>query len=222
MKRLFYLTFLALLAVSCKKEGEEATKDAELFLNTNAGSTWNYQEINASEGTPVVGQYSVVSTGTDTTIQNKKYHVYRYSFGGSKYLAKIDRDYYEYARFIDVGQAVERLYLKGGAALQTTWSEEFPVTVTGPVPISLRVKLTNQIVAIGSHTVSGTSYEGVIHVKTDITSPDLPKEAVVSDIHSYFAPDYGMVENRTRIQIDYLGLNSKVDLHTTLLSATLK
>lgn len=224
MKRFFSFALLLTTFAACKKDsqkdGDGSSKTS--FINTAPGSVWNYKEVNASDGAPVTSSYSITSTPADTVINGRNYHVYQYSYGGSKYLAKTNNDYHEFAHIINMGQEVERLYLKGNAPVNTSWSEDFTLTISSPVSVTVRLKATNQIVEIGPRSVEGTSYDNVIYVKTTISSPEIPAASLTSDIHSYFAPEYGMVENRSKVEMNYLGFTSKIDVTTTLTSATLK
>lgn len=223
MKHLLYLAAFFILFQSCKKTpGTEGPQGSSaLYLNTTAGSVWHYHEINASEGTPMESDYTVTSTSRDTSVNGKSYHVYTYSYGGSKYLNKSGDDYYEYADFASLGQAIERLYLKGKASVNTTWSQDVNIPVPN-FPVSIKVKINNQIMGISSRTVNGKTYNDVVHVKTTLTSSDIPAGKLITDINSYFAPQAGLIENTSKVSLDFTGYELNVDLKTTLQSADLK
>lgn len=221
MKYLIYAGLLFLSLQSCKKSSETPDEKTASYINTKSGSTWTYHEINSSQGSNQESDYTITSSANDTTINNKSYHIYTYSFGGNKYLNQTNRDYYEYADFADLGQSFERLYLKANAVVNETWSQDVNVPIPN-LPISIKLKLNNQVLDIGNRTVSGKAYDDVVHVKTAVTSTDIPASNLTTDIHSYFAPQYGMIENTTVISLDYMGMKIDVDLKTTLKSATLK
>lgn len=221
MKYLLFAGILFLSLQSCKKsEGVKPEEPPVSFINTNSGSKWNYHEVNASQGNHQESDYSITSSSEDTTINGKKYHIYHYSFGGNQYLNQTNQDYYEYADFADLGQSFERLYLKAGAKVNDTWNQEVSVPVPN-LPVSVKLKVTNQVMDIGSKSVNGTSYQNVVHVKTTISSSDIPSDKLTTDINSYYAPEYGLIENTTLISIHYFSVDIDVNLKTTLQSATI-
>lgn len=222
MKPISFFIVILIIFSACKKENKENQPGdpVKSYVNTVAGSKWIYHEVNASTGTAVESDYSVTSLAKDTTIDTKKYHIYTYSYGGSKYLNQSNSDYYEYDSLNGyLGKSVERLYLKANLPLNGTWSQDVSVPVT--MGITINVKLNNQIKEKGEKTVNGTTYSDVIHVKSTLTSTDIPADKLTSGIDSYFAPGYGMIENHTVIDVDYMGINNHVDIQTTLKSAIL-
>ncbi len=208
---------------SCKKDKStsENKKETTNYMNVVPGSSWHYQEINASGTAPVQSDYTVTSTNRDTTISNKSYHIFTISYGGSRYLNVSGKDYYEFGAFPGAGiNSFERLYLKGGATVGTSWSQSEKLMVEG---VQIPIKLTNTILSNSLiKMIHGKSYEKVIHVKTTITSELIPAASLITDIHSYFSPNYGIVENTTKINLNYLGVVEKVDISTTLKSTILK
>lgn len=222
MKYLCYAAVLTLLLQSCKKEsGDNNQAPADSFINTAAGSSWTYHEINTTDGTTTESDYTITSTPNDTTINGRVYHVYAYSFGGHQYLNKSGNDYYEYADFAELGQSIERLYLKGGAKAGASWAQEVNLPVPD-LPITVKVKITNEVADIGDRTVNGTLYHDVVHVKSSITSPDIPAGKLTSDIHSYFAPKFGLIENSTKIKLDYFVIDLDLDVRSSLIASDLK
>lgn len=224
---LLYLFAAMLIFSSCKKNDpkDDQTPDPqETYLNTTAGSTWTYHETNNS-GATSESDYTLTSTAKDTTINNKAYHIYDYSFGGSQYLNISGHSYYQYDSLPGgLGQIFERLYLKDDAALGATWSQDVSVPVpVGGIPINITVKINNKIEEKGqSRTVNGVVYNDVIHVSTTISSAAIPSASLQSDIHSYFAKKYGMIESSSDISLDFMGITQAVSITTKLTSATLK
>jgi len=212
-----------LIFTACNKNDSNPDSNTSgSYINTNEGSTWTYHEDNSSGVTPTSSDYTVTSTSQDSTIKGRKYHVYNYSYGGSQYLAVSGHDYYQYDSIpITGGINVERLYLKDNAAQGDTWSQNFDLTISN-IPITLTAK--NKIIEKGiSRTVNGQNYTNVTHVSTALSSA-LITSGLTSNIDSYYAPNYGMIENTTVIHLDVplLGLTENVDVTTKLISADLK
>lgn len=224
MRTIILLTLPALfLFASCKKENSsgETPEENLNYLNTTAGSSWLYHEINSSGPSPVQSDYRVTSTASDTTINNKSYHIYSLSYGGSRYLNLSGNDYYEFDTVPGEGvKSFERLYLKGGVPVGTSWSQSENLVVEGiPIPM----KITNTIVSTTLiKEVNGKSYEKVIHIKTTITTDKLPAGSLMTDINSYYAPNYGLIENTSKLTLDYMGMKEKIDISTSLKSSDLK
>lgn len=224
MRTIILLALPALLLLSsCTKE-KSSPKDPEektIYTNITSGSTWVYQEINKSGAIPVQSDYSLTSTSRDTTINTKSYHIYTFSYGGSRYLNLSVKDYYEFGNIPGAGtKSFERLYLKSGVSVGTTWSQSESLEIEG---IQIPIKLNNTIVNISLvKEVQGKSYNKVIHVKSTITSDLIPAASLTTDINSYYAPNYGLIENTSKLNLDYLGMVEKVDITTTLKSADLK
>lgn len=208
---------------SCKKEKStpETPDEKKNYINTSVGSSWLYMEINSSGAAPVQSDYKITSTSSDTMINSKSYHIYSLSYGGSRYLNLSGKEYYEFDTVPGAGiKSFERLYLKSGASVGTSWSQSENLVVDG---IQIPMKLTNTIVSTNLvKEVQGKSYEKVIHVKTSITSDLIPSASLTSDINSYYAPNYGLIENTSKLNLDYLGMKEKIDISTTLKSADLK
>ena len=208
---------------SCKKEKDssETPKEIKNYINISSGSSWVYQEINASDAVPVQSDYTVTSTNRDTTINNKTYHIYSFSYGGSRYLNLSGKDYYEFGTLSGAGiNSFERLYLKSGASVGTSWSQSENLMVEG---VQIPIKLTNTIISNSLvKVIHGKSYDKVIHVKTTFTSDLIPAASLTTDINSYFSPNYGIIENTSKLNLDYMGMVEKVDISTTLKSADLK
>ena len=224
MKRiLIFVTVLSMLS-ACKKESTDNPPAPQPYVNTTSGSSWSYHAVNSSTGTPSSADYTITSTTSDTTINGKSYHVYSYSYGGSQYLNQTNGDYYEYDSIPGgIGQAVERLYLKDNINKGGTWDQSLSVKIEGFPLGNVPVKISNKIMDKGiERTVSGVTYKDVIHVQTTLSSSMVPASGLTSDIHSYFAPGYGLIENSTNVDLDYLGITQKVQMTTTLISANLK
>ena len=215
---------LLFLFAACSKEKSkpEAPPGKLIYLNKTVGSSWKYHEVNASGATAKQSDYTLISSGSDTTVNGKTYHIYNMSYGLNRYLNVQGNEYFEYDTVPGGGtdKIFDRLYLKTEAPGGTNWSQDVTLSVQG---IQIPVKVSNTIDEIGlKKTVNGTTYDNVIHVSTKITSALIPAASLITNIHSYYAPGYGLVENTTKLNLDYLGMIEKVDNSTTLTSAVLK
>jgi hypothetical protein len=223
--KVFILIATTLFFAACDKKDDSNSNPPgtpDTYINTNSSSTWTYHEDNSSSGTTIGSDYTVTSTSRDTSIGSRKYHVYSFSYGGSRYLNISWHDYYQFDSIpVGNGITVERLYLKDDATVGTSWEQASDITVPG-VPIPIPLKITNNITEKGiTRTVKGMEYKDVIHVSSSLSSP-LITSGFTSTIDSYFAPKYGLIENSTKVDLDYMGIVQKVDLKTQLVSADLK
>jgi hypothetical protein len=220
------LVFLALLFIfsSCKKDN--APKDNpsnETYVNTNAGSTWTYRQTDMADNNST-SDYTITSTANDTTIDSRKYHVYTYSYGGSKYLGIEGHDYYQYDSIpITGGVNIQRLYLKDNAAKDDTWKQDFNLQIQELQGATIQLTVQNKVVEKGiTKTINGKDYSNVYHVSTSLSSSAIPSTALASTIDSYYAPGYGLIENTTQVELNYLGFVKEVNFKTELTSADLK
>lgn len=225
MKTILAFFFLILIFSACKKKDAGSTTNpaASSYINTNAGSSWNYQQTDSSATTPTTSNYTVTSTSNDTTINSRKYHVYNYSYGGNQYLSNSANEYYQFDSIpVTGGSYVERLYLKDNVSAGTSWSQNFNLNIpNSPVPVSLMV--TNKVVEKGiSMTVNDVSYSDVIHVSTSLSSALIPASSFTSSIDSYYAPKVGLIENNSKVHLDFLGLTENANTKTQLMSSDLK
>jgi hypothetical protein len=224
--RIILLTALSslLFISSCKKDentSEPKPGENTSYINTHSGSSWVYHEINASGATSVESDYTVTSTSRDTTISNRSYHIYNVSFGGNRFLNLSGKEYYEFDTIPGGGsKTFQRLYLKTGATPGSNWTQSETIEVQG---VQIPVKITNTIVENSlTRMVNGKNYQNVIHVSTKITSDLIPGTALTTEIHSYYAPNYGLIENTSKLNLNYLGIVEKLDITTTLKSSDLK
>lgn len=215
----------AVIFTSCSKNNSDNNSSTtNTYINTNAGSTWNYHQVDSSSNSPVVSDYTLTSSSNDTTINSKKYHIYNASNGGNQYMTVSGNDYYQYDSIpVAGGINIERLYLKDNAAVGTPWDQSFTLNIPNlPVPGGVTLTVTSKIVEKGiSRTVNGISYSNVIHVSTSLSSP-LIISGFTSSIDSYYAPKYGLIESKTVVHLDYSGITEDVNISTNLMSADLK
>ena len=219
-----------LFTVSCsKKSGDMQITPAASYLNTSGGSSWNYHKIDSSHidslhPTPVNSNYTITSTAKDTSINARTYHIYTNSAGGYQYFNLSGNNYYQFDSLpAGLGNAAfEELYLKDNAAVGATWSQTQTVMVTGspaPVPVLLSFSIAEKNI---SRIVNATNYTNVIHVSATISSSFIPAASLTSSINNYYAPNFGLIESSTKINLNYLGLLENVNLSVKLLNANLK
>ncbi len=219
----FSALFVVIMLFSACQEDvpEPPVPPAASYMNTTAGSSWNYEQIN---NTPpaITAQYTLTSTNRDSTIDGKSFHVYtNSSTSASEYYRISGNDYYTYQSLPAAlgGTKVENLYLKAGAAVGTSWAQTYPITFSG---ITFPVTVTNRIEERGlTKTVNSLTYNDVIHVKTDISVTGIPASALTTDIHTYYAPNAGIIENTNKINLNYLGIVNNTDITTRLKTAVL-
>ncbi len=216
---------IILICVSCKKNGNDPAPplQPDTYFNSTTGSTWNYHVVDNS-GSTAATDYTITSTSKDSLINAKNYHVFNNSAGGNQYLNLSGHDYYEFDSLpaaLGVG-AIERLYLKDNADIGINWSQNLNVTVPG-FPLQIPFTITNSIIEKDiARTVSSNNYTNVIHVSTTISSGLIPAASLVTNINSYYAPKYGLIENSTIIHLNFGGMVQDLDTQTTLVSAILK
>ncbi len=211
--------FLA-LTISCKKKSNPVVV-ASAYMSMTVNSTWNYEQINNISA--VTSLFTLTSTNRDSTIGGKAYHVYTNSSGSAnEYYNITGNDYYTF-RFLGVnagGATVENIYLKDNASVGASWSQNVPVTFSG---VPLTITITNSIAEKGiSKTVKGITYADVIHVTTTMAVAGLPPGALTTDIQSYYARKYGVIENKYKVQLNYSGVVQNTDQLTSLKTADIK
>lgn len=226
MKRIIF-TFLAILPIliSCKKETSAPVTTPNSYMSLTANSTWNYQLTNNL--TSLSQNYTLISTNKDSIINGKAYHVFTKSNGGAnEYYHISGKDYYTFQNLPAtlISSPIENIYLKDNAVLNINRSQSYTITASG---IPLTISITNSINEKGiSKTINGNVYNNVIHVSSalsvSVLGIPLPTGAVTSDIQSYYAEKYGLIQSKNKITINYNGINSDTDEEKNLKSAVIK
>ena len=219
MKKIIIFSFcLFLMSISCSKKDNSSTSitpSAIKYMTTTPGSIWNYELIDSIALSTSL--YSLTSTSRDTSVNSKNYHIYTNSASNaSEYYNISASDYYSYQSLPSAagGTKAENLYLKDNANINVSWSQSYPVTVSG---FPLTVILTNTIKERSiSKIVNGITYAEVIHVETTIAVSGIPATSLTSDIQSYYAPKVGLIENDTKIKLNYLTLVNNTNTQTKL------
>lgn len=226
MKSIFLsLCFVIFFITSCQKDdtNPDPPPQAEIYLTTSANSTWNYQQID-NIPPQAVTNYTISSTNRDTTINGKIYHIYSDSDGGNTYLNVTGHDYYQYDSLpLGPGSGVfERLFLKDDIAVGGTWAQTLTVDIPS-LPIPIPITITNTVLEKGiSRTVNNIEYKNVIVVSSNISSALIPAASLTTNISSYYAPKFGLIENSNVVELDFQGITESLDIQTKLLSSDLK
>lgn len=212
------LAFLALLTagISCKKSSSDSSTASEKYMSLTAGNTWTYETVNNLTVTTTLN--TVTSTNRDTSISAKTYHIFSNSSGaGNDYYNITGSDYYTFRNLVALGSnSVETIYLKDNASAGTSWNQTITIAPFSGVPTTVPLTITNTITETGlNRTVNGKTYANVVHVTTALTSSSLPAGSLTTDIHTYYAPKYGMIESKNKITTTLL-TGSNIDQNTTL------
>lgn len=226
MKKLLFVSLSAcLLAVSCSKSDDPTpTPSAEKYMSTSVGSTWNYAFVDNLDNTNN-SSYVVTSTNRDSTAAGKSYHVFTNSSGGNEYYNITGSDYFTLQAFSlgTTDTTIVNLYMKDDAVVNASWSQTYNLDLGLTTPVA--ITLVNKIQEKGISKILGsTTYTNVIHVVTTISIPTviLLGGTVTSDIHYYYAPKYGMIQNDAKLHIIVPGvLDQNNDSQTKLQSATI-
>jgi hypothetical protein len=221
-KNLFFFIATALVASCGKKDDTNPSNPTTAsYINTKAGSSWTYNELDSSGSTPKNTDYTLTSTSNDTAINSKTYHVYSYSYGGSQYLNLTGNDYYQFDTVpVNGGGSVERIFLEDNLAVGGTWSQTFTLTIQNiPVPLTVTNKVAEKLTSL---VVNNITYNNVIHVSSSISSSLIPPASLTSSIDSYYAENYGLIKNNTFVNLNYSGFTQNVNTKTQLISSALK
>lgn len=204
-KLLFVCLFSALFAVSCKKSDDPISPVEEKYMTLTAGSSWNYELINNTLPTSTT-LYTLTALNRDSSVSGRVYRVFSNSNGPNEYYNITgDNDYYTFRNLssvIAVGRKID-LYLITNQAKDFTWSQNYGYSISG---ISQTFTVTNTIADKGiTKTVNGITYNNVLHIKTVLTSTGYSSGAFTNDIHSYYAPNVGLIENTTLVTLTLVG-----------------
>ncbi|MES2894362.1 MAG: hypothetical protein V4725_20250 [Bacteroidota bacterium] len=227
MKKLLLPTlFFALFAASCQDDDVPVPPaTADPYMSLSAGSTWNYELINNSTST--TSTYTITSTNRDSTVGAKAYHVFTNSAGTpNEYYNITGDDYYNFRKLPSVlgVSSVENIYLKDNLAVGQTWSQTYPVTVSG---FAMNITVNNTISETGlSKTVAGTAYTNVIKVTTTfavtVGGLPLPASALTTDIQNFYAPKVGVINTINKVDINFSGIVDHTDQVINLKSSDIK
>ena len=223
MRNKYLAFFTALLALGACKKSDSVVVVADKYMSLTANSTWQMRVTDniAVTTTP----YTITSTNRDSTIGSKAYHVFTNSSTGvNEYFFISGNDYYTFRTLgLALGGAqVETVYLKDASSAGATWTQSINLTVPGipfPVPVTLSYKIEEKGI---SRTVNGVAYSNVIRVSLGLSSSLVPAASFTTDIQSYYAPKYGLIENTNKVNLNFSGFVQNTDTKTILLSADIK
>ncbi|MFZ1530445.1 MAG: hypothetical protein WAT19_16950 [Ferruginibacter sp.] len=218
-KTIFGLFVLSAILFSCKKDtGGDTNNPATSYMSLTAGQTRTYETTdNIAMST---SSNTTTSTNRDTSVNSRTYHVFTNSDGSSDYFNVTGSDYYSFTQLPALSNLqLELLYLKSNAAVNASWNQTTNVTVPG-VPFPLAVTISNTIMEKGISRTTGTmSHTDVIRVQTGISVAGLPASALTTNIQSYYAPRYGLVESTAVLGLNYSGITDSVNTRTLLKAA---
>lgn len=227
MKKITFTILTAtLLGISCKKKDspEPVPVPAYKFMSVTAGSSWNYELVN--NVVPSTAAYTLTSTSRDSTINGKAYHVYTNSRGANEYYYISGNDYLNFRSLPAAigGSVVEYIYLKDNAVAGVSWSQSFAVSGNG---FPINATLNNTITAKGiTKVVKGITYKNVYHVTTtlsvSVSGFPIPPSGLSSDIQTFYAERFGVIQSINKINLNYLGFTDNTDQQTNLISADIK
>jgi len=224
MRNRYLAFFTLLLAISaCKKSDTTVVVVADKYMSITANSTWQMRVVDNVAVTTT--NYTVTSTNRDSTVGSKAYHVFTNSNTGvNEYYFISGNDYYTFRTLgLTLGSAtIETIYLKDASSVGTTWTQTQNLTVPGipfPVPVTLTYKVEEKGI---SRTVNGVAYSNVIRVSLALSSSLVPPASLTTDIQSYYAPKFGLIENTNKVNLNYMGFVQNTDTKTILLSADIK
>jgi hypothetical protein len=217
---------LSLVFFACKKSSSDPAPAAPVpYMSTSASSTWQYEQLTNPTGPgTVTTNYTLTSTNRDSTINGRVYHVYTNSNGNaSEYYNITGSDYYQFRSLPAAlgASKIEALYLDN-LSVNATWTQTVNITISG---VNVSLIFTNTITEKGvAKTVNGINYTDVITVSTTIApnTPGIPASAITSDIKSYYARKVGLIQNDTKVIVNFMGFNQTTDTQTKLKSADIK
>ncbi len=218
-KTIFGLFTLSIILFSCKKDSDGGNNNtATSYMSLTAGQTRTYETtdniaMSSSSNTST-------STNRDTSINTRTYRVFSNSDGSSGYFNVTGNDYFSFTSLPSLSNLqLELLYLKANLNVNGSWNQTTNVTVPG-LPFPLAVTITNTIVEKGLSKTTGTiSHSDVIRVQTGISVAGIPASALTTNIQSYYAPRYGLVESTAVIGLNYSGITDSVNTRTLLKAA---
>ena len=225
MKRIITVLFIISASIiSCKKEVSAPVISSGTYMSFTPNSTWNYDLTDNVTAATV--NYTVTSTSKDTLANGKTYHVFTNSTGINEYYNVTGNEYYVFQNLPTLlgGTAVQNLYLKDNVDINTSWNQTYSITVSS---LPLTIVLTNTVTEKGiNKTINTTNYTNVIHVTTTISlsvlGMPLPAGALTTDIQTYYAKTYGMIQTKNKISLNYNGVVNNTDQLTNLKVAIIK
>ncbi len=225
MKKIIFSLLAICIGISaCKKDTVSAPVETVKYMSFTPNSSWNYELTdNLTSNTT---SYTITSTDRDSTVNSKAYHVFSNSAGSNQYYFLSGSDYYTFQNLPATlsGNLFENIYLKDNATVNTSWSQNYQVTTSG---VPLNITIVNTIAEKGiSKTVNSIAYTDVTHVTSTLAVSafgiPLPSGAITTDVQSFYAKKYGLIQSVNKININYSGIVSNTDQQTILKSSDIK
>ncbi|HVF97741.1 MAG TPA: hypothetical protein VM871_10480 [Flavisolibacter sp.] len=161
------------------------------YQPVSANSKWNMKSTS-------LGDYTLTSLGTDSTVNGKKYYKFDNSAGGRQYISKENGVYTQYVYNLQLGGWVSLLYLKDAAA-GTTWTETLS---SGGIPVQMKYTVAS---VGGTRTINAKAYTNVIR----ITYVQSALGITTATGEQSFSKGVGPIEGISRI--DLLGTSTTID-----------
>lgn len=196
------LAILALFFVSCKKDDNNSGGGNQTsYTNTTPGNKWYYER---TTGGNVEGD-TLISSNQDTTIGSKVYHIFDYTSGARDYRNQTGNEYFLWQYYPDpINTSLDNKYLIDNVAAGTTWqggTAPFTITLQGiPLPLNGTITLTNKMENTDTTvTLNNIVYSKAKRVSSSVAITGIPGVTVTSDINTIYAPNYGIIYNKTLI-----------------------
>ena len=160
-----------LIFTQCKKDdggGDPPVTVTKDYSPVTTGSTFTYRDSTIVAAGTTAKSYTLTVTGSDTTVNGKKYYKLSGSDTSVRYKAKVGVNYYQLASLPALGIAgFEDNYLNDSLAVNDIWSETTPsFVIPGGSGLTATATLKYKIASKGETlVVNGTSYADVIKVQ---------------------------------------------------------
>ena len=225
MKKIITLLLvISAVVASCKKESSATVATQATYMNFTPNSTWNYDVIDNVTAASL--NYTVTSTTKDTLANGRTYHVFTNSAGANEYYNITGNDYFSFQSLPAQlgGTSIQNLYLKDNVAINNSWTQTYTITASG---LPLTINLINTVTEKGiSKVINAVTYTDVIHVVTAISvsvlGTPLPTGTLTTDVQSFYAKKYGMIQSKNKISLNYNGVVNNTDQIINLKVAVMK
>lgn len=217
MKKILFLALLlSFFAISCKKNDTNPVTNnstPDQFFSFDSGKAWVYNEHDSISNEDTA--FSRTCTDGLIVLDSTQYHVFLDSNHitnniDSSFYNLIGNEYFQYTILSPQLPGFKEKYLIGDAPLGTTWTMPYTATIgSGTTSATISANIVNTIEEKGtSLTINSTNYSNLYKVKSEIANAtvslpvvgNLPT-TVIQNIHSYYAPKYGLVKSDRKLTI---------------------
>jgi hypothetical protein len=228
MKKVFFAAIcFALFNVSCSNDNPVGDNNVQIsyrYMTLTQGSNWIYETTDNTTATST--QYSLTSTNVDTIIGTRTYHIFENtdtSGTNPAYYNISGKNYFQFTQLDPQLPVTELNYLISDTAVGTNWTTPISSAQAGG---TLFANVKNTIESNNAQlNVNGVNYSNLIKVKTEIIDatitisvqgfPIVLTPTIVQNLYAYYAPNYGMVERGTLLQITVQGQPSIININST-------